>query len=154
MNPNWDRWIFASICKFFTDRADGLIMYVEGTEHPAPTEASYVEIRTTGPITKQLTSNSFKLDVIINALINVLGEHGDNHLIYRITGKIASIFQSCIPVFKFGDTADDNPTIQIGVLQLTPNGGRDIETSHFGQVAPDVKLLQSTVEGAYKIYLP
>ena len=58
VNPNWTRWIFASVADYLTTLAEdnGLPVMVEGMEDATDTftEATdRVEIRISGPFTKQ-----------------------------------------------------------------------------------------------------
>ena len=151
MNSNWNRWIFASISKHFVAHKDNLVMYVEGQEK-ANGSPTYAEVRYTGPAAKQITKTRFRLEVIVNVLLNCVKDN-DNHKIFRMCGTVEKAFEPCIPVYKLGNGVDDNPNEHIGDLYLILNGNRDIETSHFGQPDPAVKIMQSTVEGNYRVEL-
>jgi len=148
INVNWNRWIFASISKHFDANRQGITLYIEGQDHlKDPPE--YVELRVTGPTYSKLTRNDYRLEIIINLLINVIKSEKDNHRIFRVSGIFEPVFDKLINIYKFGTGVDDNPLIKIGCLQLNS----EIVVTHYGQLTPDIKLLQSTIEARYKIDL-
>jgi len=70
-NPNWARWVFASVATYLKQVAaeSHLPALVEGlddrtTEFMEATDRC--EIRITGPFTKELSHNYFQVEVLVN----------------------------------------------------------------------------------------
>lgn len=126
-------------------------MYVEGQDRATSELAEYIELRVDGPYIKEQSKNLYRVDLECNVLCCAKRDEVDNHKIHRITGKVASIFTSNIPVFKFGNGPDDNSSTLVGCLVRRDDKKEGIITSHFGQIDPDVNLMQATVEAHYRM---
>lgn len=151
INSNWNRWIFASASKYFKDTlaSTGTPFIIEGAQ--VKTDGDAYEFRLSGPLWKQRTSTQWHGSIVINILVRATQSQKDFHKIYKMVGPVEGTFVQTIPVIKYGITNDDDNTTVIGCLQLesTPTG--DVKTIHFGQVVPSLALIQSTVEGNYKL---
>jgi hypothetical protein len=152
-NLNWDRWIFASCSTFFDNRKNNYELYIEGQDRSIKKEEDYAELRYSGPYYQQFSPKNFKLKIELNVLINVTKDENDNHKVFRVCGNFESAFESIIPVYKYGRDPSIDTEEFIGCLQLVRNGDNDIIVTHFGQISPDVRVLQSTIEGHYEIDL-
>lgn len=152
MNEHWNRWIAASLGTFFESKKGGLKFVFEGQHNLENTD--FIEMRWTGPEWLQPSKNQYVGEVVVNILVKAIKSDTDTHKIYRMVGIVEKAFESCIPIKKYGNNpiVDDREVI-IGYLILTPDGGKDIRTEHFGVVSPSVPLIQSTVEGTYRTYL-
>lgn len=153
MNPNWPRWIFASLSKHFYDRRGGYAFYIEGQERDVPAPPQLIELRVDGPYATELTMNHWRLYTEVSVLVQCTKDMADYHLIHRITGLVAAAFTD-LPVYKYGDGDDDDQT-QFGCMQLIQDIGRRerIQINNFGQISQDVPLLQSSIEGHYELLL-
>ncbi len=152
-DKNWDRWIFASVSKHFDDNKQGFKLFIEGNDYDLSTETNYFEFRMNGPMLREMSKDFWKLEIVVNILVVSKRDDRSIHTIHSNVGIAAAAFTKCIPVFKYGSSDDDDRTIQLGVLELDTRGQLGIEISHFGQVGPDTKEMQSWVEGSYCMYL-
>ena len=145
MKEKWPRWIFASCTTFFDAQRQGLVMYIEGQDNRVnETEQDYIEFRMDGPVINQRTRNNYKLTIDLNVLIITYISQRDLHKIYRHTGIVVEMFKTVIPVRRFGDG-----NTLIGCLNLES----EITVAHFGQIQPESRMLQATVEASYGITL-
>jgi len=157
MNKNWPRWIFASVSKFFIDKMaiENLPMFIEGQHRDLdPTLQDYCELRIDGPNTTEVARNQWHLYMEVNVLISSIMNDSDYHRIHTSAGVVGNAFECSIPVYKYGNTVDDDDSL-IGCLSLQQDRKKRerIQISHFGQVAPNTKLLQASVEGHFIINL-
>lgn len=153
IDKNWARWIFASLSVHFENGRGTVPMYVEGQDRNTASLNEYIELRIDGPYYKELSKTYYQLDLECNVLCCAKRDNIDNHKIHRITGLISSLFKTDISVFKYGDGPDDNPTIFVGCLIRRDEKREEIVTSHFGQIDPDIPVLQATVEAHYRMHL-
>jgi hypothetical protein len=153
MNSNWPRWLFASITKYFNDNRNNIAMFIEGQDRETERLDSYFELRIDGPFILQQSKDYWQLDVEINVLICVTKSRTDFHKQFRLQGALAKLFTD-IPIYKLGDGPDDDQTI-LGCLKLSPSQNfRDaVRVSNFGQIQPELPLLQSTIEAHFEITL-
>jgi hypothetical protein len=152
-DPNWPRWIFASVSKHFQDRRGTLTFYIEGQERDSPMPTDLLEFRMDGPYETEISKNYWDLYIEVSILIQAMKDDKDYHRIHRYCGLVAQAFTS-IPVYKYGDGVDDDQTL-LGCLNLVQNVGKHerIQINHFGQIEKDTPLLQSSVEGHYRMDL-
>jgi hypothetical protein len=151
INQHWNRWIFASASSFFKQKIVGYPFFIEGQN--APLQGDSIEFRLTGPEWTQISPNTYIGEIVINILVKAVKEE-DAHKIFRMVGLTEAAFVVCFPVKKYGNTVNvDNSNIVIGFMNLEQAGGKDIRTTHFGQLVPEVPSIQSTVEANYKITL-
>lgn len=161
MNENWIRWIKASFATHFqTTLEPRLKVYFEGNDHVnaqgeyVTTLPKWVEFRLDGPYWKELSHNYYQLKVEINILLSVRPANlqKDFYESERCQGIINAAFVRNLSMIRLGDgTDDDNQTF--GCMSLITEGREPVVTSNFGLLAPDVELIQSTVEGHYYMCL-
>lgn len=151
-NPNWDRWIFASLADYFTKNVP-VQWYVEGEHRTKVVNKDYLELRIDGPYYTEESYNYWYLYLEVSVLVQAVQDDKDSQKIRRLCGQVASAFTS-VPVYKYGKGILDDSTL-LGCLTLIQDTGKRerIQTNHFGLLAPDLKLMQSTVEGHYSINL-
>lgn len=153
INPNWARWIFASVSKHFDTNKNGIDLYIEGQHRNATQVKDSLELRVDGPYYTEESHNYWRIYIEVSLLVQSMQDDKDFHRTHRICGQVAAAFTT-IPIFKFGDGPSDNANVQIGCLEVITGGSRErIQTNHFGLLAPDVKLMQSTVEAHYEVHL-
>lgn len=152
MNQHWARWIKTSIVKHFDDNRGSYTLFVEGADRNTESLQSWVEIRTDGPFIREVSHNYYKLTVEVNLLLSSV----PNENIYTqdaLCGYFQKLF-TCIPVFRYGPSSDvDNDNVQFGELNLYDHMREAVKLNHFGIVRPDTKLIQSTLEGHYLMWL-
>jgi len=144
----WSRWIFASASRHFGAliEAAGYTYYIEGTQRN-PEAQEFIEFRMDGPDLTRLNSNYYKLDVNINLLWSYNQGHSDFYKPSRIRGFLIRTMRD-ICIYRFGD--DES---QLGILKLKQDKQNSTMVNNFGQVRPDVKLMQGTVEGTFEMHL-
>ena len=149
MNANWPRWIFASIAEHFKDNTDSLPMMVEGEQRDDLDNKDSIEVRTDGPSIIEVCKDMWKIVVDINVLVNSAMDDSNFFRLHKNVGTVAAAFQT-IQVLQY----DDGEAL-VGCMELVQRSGtREVlRISHFGQVAPNVKLLRATVEGHYEMFL-
>jgi len=152
INKHWNRWIFASVSKAFKLRLTivdpAQIFVVEGQKKKV--DNNYIELRMNGPDWYMSSPKLYLGDVIINLLVRSDLDEKDFHKIFKMVGNAEAIFDPCIPIKKYGNGPDDNESIIIGYMTLQRNGEKDLETQHYGQIAPELPMSESTVQGMYR----
>ena len=139
VNPNWARWVFASLATMLKSwrRTANCPVLVEGLDErtTAFMEATdRVEIRITGPFTRDLSNNYYELAVDANALFVSRYEDGKNkYAILNAIGTFQAALDAPIPIFKYGNQPGDDGTVCIGVMEPRKNRGEAVRVMHFGQ---------------------
>ena len=152
------RWIRSSLYTWFADQLkDKIHVHIELSDHvdkhgkittKLPT---WVDMRMDGPIVRELHGRD-KYVLTMNFLIETQLT-GPN--VYTHDNSVGLVFATIAPsitVFKLG-TGDDDTQEALGCLELDTENVDPIVVHHFGQLDPDVKLTQSTIEAHYCMYL-
>ena len=148
LNQNWARWIFASITKHFNDNRQGLVLHIEGTHRDTNTETDLCELRIDGPWFNEVSKDYWIIRLEVNILVQVTMNDSNFHKIHTNVGIMASAFTD-IEVKKYGD--DDSLLFCLQLEQKPRNRSNDaIIISHFGQLDPNIKIQQATIEGHYE----
>ena len=158
-NPNWARWVFASVATFLKQVAQSqqLPVLVEGlddrtTEFIEATDRC--EIRITGPFTKELSHNYFQVEVIVNVLFLSRYEESKNqYAIIQKMGVFHEAMDGAIAVYKYGKEPGDDEHAIVGCLSPIQGRSDAIRVMHFGQVNPTDRLKQSMVDARYRMEL-
>ena len=159
-NPNWPRWIFASLATYLKQVAtdNQLAALVEGLDERSTQfmEASdRVEIRITGPFIRELSHSYWELKVDANVLLSSRFDGPDTKNRYTFA-EIAGIFQAAmdaaIAVYRYGNQPGDDETL---VGCLSPLTGRydAVRVFHFGQINTTDGLRQSMIDAKYGMEL-
>ena len=155
-NPNWPRWIFATVSKHFTDASQvaGTPLFIEGQHRDTSKLKDFYELRLDGPTLREVSKGCWILRIEINILATSVMNDSNYHTIHQLVGNAAAAFEKAITVLKYGNNPQDDKTF-VGCLQLIQDREtRDfIEINHFGQVDVKTKLMQASVEGHYKMVL-
>jgi len=156
-NPNWARWVFASVATFLKQVAQQqqLPALVEGlddrtTEVMEATDRC--EIRITGPFTKELSHNYFQIEVVVNVLfLSRYEEQKNQYAVMQKIGVFHEAMDGAIAVYKYGNQPGDDENALVGCL--TPVQGRHnaIRVLHFGQINPTDRIKQSMVDASYRM---
>jgi hypothetical protein len=156
-NPNWARWVFASVATFLKQVAQSqqLPVLVEGLDDRTAEfmEATdRCEIRITGPFTKELSHNYFQIEVVVNVLfLSRYEEQKNQYAVIQKMGVFHEAMDGSIAVYKYGNQPGDDEHVLVGCL--SPFQGRNdaIRVMHFGQVNPTDRLKQSMVDARYRM---
>jgi hypothetical protein len=158
-NPNWARWVFASVATFLKQVAQQqqLPALVEGlddrtTEVMEATDRC--EIRITGPFTKELSHNYFQIEVVVNVLfLSRYEEQKNQYAILQKIGVFHEAMDGAIAVYKYGKEPGDDEHALVGCLKPVQGRNDTIRVLHFGQVDPTDRLKQSMVDARYRMEL-
>lgn len=144
MNEKLPRWIFASSTKEFTDTftSKGISCFVEGDDRKTHTLKQFVEFRMDGPFERRLTRTQSKISIEINILISCARDDKSTHTIHTMAGIVANCFTNQLAIYSYGEEIPE----LIDCLNLIG----ELNISHFGQIDPEIPLLQATVEGHYE----
>ncbi len=157
-NPNWARWIFASIAKNLNTVADdnGIEAIVEGVDDETDgfTQATdHVEIRISGPFTKEM-SGEYRIQMDVNVILTSRfdAKQKNRHLLLTNAGLFHAAMDGAILIYKYGDGVEDDDSY-LGCL--VPRSGKNdtIRVIHFGKVDPTDKVKQSVVDARYEMFL-
>ncbi len=150
MNPNWPRWIVASVAKHFSTALENILpMSVEGEDGPITNDSDYCELRIDGPFARERDKGDWELYIEINVLITSIKDERDAYKIHRNNGLVGQAFIGNISVYRYGNGEVDDSGLE-GCLILQSQGRDSLVINNFGQVETDVRVMQSTVEGHYK----
>lgn len=153
-NPNWPRWVHASLSKHFETiiTAGNLPIFFEGDDRRTRTLRDYCEYRNDGPRIRELSNNYYRLFAPVNILVVSGMNDVDVHRIQRSIGLVTSAFTKTINVFRFGDGVDDDGSL-LGCMVLIQDRRNDLKINHFGQIDETTRLQQASVEGHYECFL-
>ncbi len=153
LRQHWPRWIFASTSKYFKDIADtnGLHFFIEGTHRFTPENQEYLEFRMDGPSVREVSKNYFLIDVEINILWSFNQDNESFHRTTEITGILMEAMTD-ICIYRYGDDEYDNGKL-LGTLSILQDKKTPIRVNNFGQIRTDVKMMQGTVEGTFRMTL-
>ena len=160
-NPNWARWIFASLATLMKGVAEAnkIPCLVEGldertTEFMDSTDR--VEIRITGPFSRNLSVATayYELAVDMNALFVSRYENGkNNYAILAVIGAFQTAMDAPIPIYQYGGLPGDDETVCIGVMEPRNKRGDAVRVMHFGQADLTNRVKQSLVDARYLLFL-
>lgn len=151
LNQNWNRWIFASISKHFDDRRQGLKLFIEGQSRDTSKVKDFIELRVDGPQFTEVSAGYWIIRVEVNILIQSTMDDTNYHRLHSDVGIVAAAM-SDIVVFRYGNGPDDDQSV-MGCLKVRQDLGdrQHIDVFQLGQIAPDIRLEQATVEGHYEM---
>ena len=147
INPDWARWIFASVAKYYREVATDISipMYLEGTDQITADLTEYFELRIMGPQVFQ-SNKSNRLDIDINLLVTVAKSKPNNYRIHEIGGLLQSKVAN-IPICKIGSKpGDDNSQI----FCLTLRNDQPVKWVFLGRIEKSTGLLQGVVDSRYR----
>jgi len=160
MNPNWPKWIAASVAVYFKAVADAipLKIIVEGVDEreSEKMEVDHVELRINGPYVYENSKDYFRLDVDTNVLFtDLMGGESDNpYNLHTWAGLFQEAAQKPIPVYRYGpDTSGVDDGTFVGCL--TPRG-RNKDASklfNFGQISVNDRVRQMAVDTRHWMHL-
>jgi hypothetical protein len=157
-NPNWARWIFASIAKNLQAVAvtNSIPAIVEGVDDETDTftkATDHVEIRISGPFTKKM-SGEYRIQMDVNVILTSRfdGQQKSRHTILTNAGLFHSAMDRAILIYKYGTAIGDDDSY-LGCLTLRPGKNDAVRVIHFGKIDPTDKVKQSVVDARYEMFL-
>lgn len=150
MNPNWMRWIHASLRTYITDALEGsgVVVFFEGESRDVLRhDEDWIEFRWTGPDATVGPPNYWHLSCMLNIVVSSTTNREDTYAHQVTVGKVHAILGVSIPVYKYGNGTDDDQSL-LGCLQLRADEKDPIMTNYFGRMQ-EVELEQSTIEAYY-----
>jgi hypothetical protein len=152
MNPNWIRWIVASVNKHFEAQLVGYELHYEGQHYETKTVRTTIEVRTDGPHFAEICKDVWQLKLEINLLAQVLMSDKDFYEPERVKGRLAAAMTDYIIIKEYGDGEET-----VGCLTRIDNAdgikGDWIAVNSFGQIEAVTKLIQFSVEAHYQMEL-
>ena len=159
VNPNWARWTFASVATVLKRLAEDLKIpaLVEGLDErttdfeQAPRR---VEIRMSGPFTKELSNDYYEVSLDINLLFTSRYENNANQYdIITVVGKFHERLDDPMPMLRLGKEEGDDGSL-VGCF-LTRTGRNDaVRVFHFGQTDQTDRQKQVMIDSRYVMYIP
>jgi hypothetical protein len=165
-DPNWARWIFASVADHLKTVAVNVDLPVLVEHFDERTEAferatTKAEIRITGPFTTEQSLGYFRIWVDANVLLTSRydGSAKNPYDILKYAGLFHEAMDSPIPVWNYGaelgDYVDGQPDTQQFLGCLVPRTGPNdsVRVINFGQLHATDKIKQTAVDARYVLYL-
>lgn len=165
-NPNWARWIFASVGYHLKQASTGtgaaiLVEHLDERTEAFMQAADRAEIRITGPFVQELSKGCYRLWVDANVLLTSRydGAKKNANDIIKFAGVFQAAMDLPIPVWNYGNEADDwkdgqpDTQVHIGCLLPRPGKNESIKLFHFGQTDKTDKLKQTVVDARYVMYI-
>ena len=144
----WVRWCYASINKHFDDKKEQYNLYIEGDDRTQSAETEFAELRIDGPFVSGPQKKVYLLDVEINLLCQTHLDPRRHYRAQKMVGVFFRIFSRLIEVRKYGDGPLDDGSL-IGCFHLRSS----VDVGYYGIIKKDVKVLQTTIEGHYRLEL-
>lgn len=158
-NPNWARWIVASLAKYLKTVADdnNIPAFVEGVEDrtDAVMQApDHVEIAVTGPLSREASRGYYILRVGIRVLIQSRMDNPpkNRYSPQQIAGYYHEALDAVIAVYRYGNGSEDDQTL-LGCLSPLSGKNDAVKVHHFGQMTQTDRLRQSMVDCWYEMEL-
>ena len=153
-NANWDRWIFSSMTKYFeAEFGSTYDTFIEGTHRGLPDGTELIEFRLDGPMRRQVSHGYHILLVEINLLLRSFMDDDDFHKMRQLSGDAATWLGQNFCIYRYGDGIDDDDTL-LGTLQLRNRKPlENVRINQFGQIEPQYRIEQATVEASFQIHL-
>jgi hypothetical protein len=149
MIEHYPKWIFASLHKHFNDILSGV--YIEGMQKDLQNPLNY-ELRTDGPWLRQESPTIWTVHVDVNILVKTPMDPTKIHRIHELVTTAVGAFSEAIRVYKYGNTADDEPGTSVGCLVRVPVDRREeITVRHAGVSGGGVNEMKATVQALYRM---
>ena len=143
-NPNWSRWVYASLAGHLHDAAGSLPTLVEGVDDRTDEfmqATARAEVRATGPNVHELSKNFWRVGIAANVVLTV--HVGSPYRIQDLAGLFQAAMDQPIGVKKYGADEAHLGCLSPGKVTIT----------HFGQTDSTNRILQATVDCSYTIDL-
>ncbi len=150
-NKQWPLWIMRSINKAFYDSLAVHDLYIEGMTRETRELEKFFELRADGPKATEESKNYWKLEVIVNILIQIAKVDDTNNIEDQYIGIASAALSKAINVYRYGTTAESilNDETLLGCLSRMPI----IEPHRFGLIEPSTDIIHATVEARYEMFI-
>lgn len=153
INPNWDRWVWASVTDFMDKNKGQYYLFVEGLSRVVDGKKAFIEFRANGPNVYENSNNNFDLNIVVNLCVQQSTDTYDAHAFMKIYGWAKSMIQPCIPIYKYGTELQDDQSL-LGYMELQCSSKVNfVKGLQLGQVDPVMKLISGTIEGNYRMQI-
>jgi hypothetical protein len=164
-DPNWARYIFASVATYLKATAADidLPVVVEGLDERTSEfmeSTDHIEVRVNGPFSQELSKDYFRLWVDVNVLLTSRMDAGKNgYTIQRLAGIFQNAMDQPIAIWNYGDQPGDfvegepDTQIHLGCLSPRPATSESIKVLHFGQVEKTDRVKQTIVDARYVMFI-
>lgn len=151
INPNWSRWIFASLIDHFSSMKQNTNFFVEGEDRD-PKISDFAELRLDGPYFNELNVDFWTIDINVAIIIQTVRNDEDIFKLQRFIGIYVQPFTTDIPIYKYGEGSDDDQSL-LGCLKLATNPGEKIRVDVFNQIKAATPVGQASIEAHYNMSL-
>lgn len=159
-NPNWPRWIWASIIKHLASSVftpNSIPFIAEGVDERTDdfmSENNRAEIRMNGPQTRELSADYWRLWVDINVLVisYMDGQLDNAYTLETNLGLVLEAMDTVIPINRLGDGPNDDGNL-LGCLSPRLGDSDSVKIIQFGQVHKVDRIKEGVVDGRFKMYL-
>lgn len=148
MNEFWNVWINSSVEKHFKTNITRIPLFREG--EIIDLNKNRAELRIDGPQIEKINSNLYRAYIEVNIIITINMESSYITELDLVNGHVAAAFTDCISCYKIGHPSFDQ-TLFGHLTEAKGRISRGTYVSNFGQVDPNLRVLQSTVEGHYEM---
>jgi hypothetical protein len=156
-NPNWARWVFASVADVLktvamSNQLPVLVDHLDERSSAFMQSSDRAEIRITGPFTQELSKGYHRLLVDVNVLLTRRydGPEKNQYNILKFAGLFHGALSMPIPVWNYGPEDGDYKDSPLFIGCLLPNGEK---VSNFGQTNETDKLKQTVVDARYEKFI-
>jgi hypothetical protein len=170
VNPNWVRWLFASVASYLKDVADdaGVPFFLEGMQARDKNlmqAKERAEVRISGPFTEEISRSCYRATMNVNVLLTgVLDVKENSYGIIITAGIFHQAMDAPIPVWNYGGQPGDfdasDPDSQSFLGCLTPRSIRSTNTNtssvrvvQLGQIPTNNMLRQLMLDASYEMLL-
>jgi hypothetical protein len=161
-NPNWTRWVFASVADVLKTVAttNSLAVYVEHLDERTEAfiqSSDRCEIRITGPFTREVSKDYHQLLMDVNVLLTSRydGAAKNQYNILKFAGLFHGALSMPIPVWNYGNEEGDYGDDPQFLGCLLPKGAKSdlVKVFNFGMTNETDKLKQTVVDARYEMQL-
>lgn len=160
VNPNWARWIFASVMTHLKAVQNQHPFLIEGVDQRTDTilrSPLWAEARLTGPFAIPL-QGEYRLTIDTNVLLTA-NPSSEPYELNRLAGLYQKALSEPIPVWNYGSLtgdyvpSDPSTKVLLGCLSPKPGKAEPISVFHFGKIENTTEVRQSLVDATLEIYL-
>jgi hypothetical protein len=169
----WNRWIFASLAKYFKDAASdltGLAVLVEHLDERTKdfmASSDTLEVRITGPYIYKQPGNDYKVRATVNLLMTSRfdGVAKNSYKILDFAGTMTAAMAGPIPVYEYdenyledvvdshGNVITDNSATRTFLGCLSIPEGQAIMADNYGQIDVVDHVRAAEIEAKYEMIL-
>ena len=153
VNPNWTRWIVASLATYFGEIADvqNLPLLVDGIdERDAEKLRSRVELRISGPFVREPSKDYFYVEVGVNLLLtDIMSDTQNPYRLMSFLGAFQEAAAKTILLHKYGPTPAVDDQSYFGCLIPRGESKDASKTYQYGQVSVRDHVRQASIDTMY-----